>query len=269
MAGERAEALLVATSGSSSRVSMDTASPISSHGQSTTIATGTVSARCLMLSNTQHTVHGCTQMVPGCTCSHIVHGCSSQISRWSHRHRVMHRAVCNVCLVTSRLPTREQNPCAARAGRGPMSTRQQSSSARVYRVEVDGALVSPYPQPARLLSSGPPVRALAAAPLPQHQAERSMEDSSDELSQSSASSTGGRSGAASSPSSIGKGRRADNRNTAPRNHPYPARFEWKSKHDRRLGELAKEHGLCEWAKIAQIFTDEGHGERTGKQCKER
>ena len=55
MAGERAEALLVATSGSSNRVSMDTASPISSHGQSTTIATGTVGARCLMLF--EHAAH--------------------------------------------------------------------------------------------------------------------------------------------------------------------------------------------------------------------
>ena len=149
-----------------------------------------------------------------------------------------------------------------------MSTPQLTSSAGVPRV-VDGELVSLYARPSHLRSGRPPVRALAAAPLPQHQAERSMEDSSDELSQSSASSTGGRSGAASSPSSIGKGRRADNRNTAPRNHPYPARFEWKSKHDRRLGELAKEHGLCEWAKIGQILTDEGHGDRIGKQCRER
>ena len=96
MAGRVCSKALLATPGSSGRVSMGTASPFASHGQSTTIATGTVGARCLMLSNTRHTVHGCTQAVPECTCSHIVHGCSSQTSRWSHRHRVMHRAVCNV-----------------------------------------------------------------------------------------------------------------------------------------------------------------------------
>ena len=149
-----------------------------------------------------------------------------------------------------------------------MSTPQQTSSAVVPRV-VDGKLVSLYARPPRLDSSSPLVCALAAVPLPQHQAERSMEDSSDELSQSSASSTGGRSGAASRLSSIGKGRRAD-RPSAPRNHPYRARpFGWKSKDDQRLGQLVKEHGLLEWAKIAQTLTDEGHGDRIGKQCRER
>ena len=156
-----------------------------------------------------------------------------------------------------------------------MSTPQLTSSAGVPRV-VDGELVSLYARPSHLRSGRPPVRALAAAPLPQHQAERSMEDSSDDLSQppysdaqSSASSTGGRSGAASRLSSIGKGRRAD-KPSAPRNHPYRARpFEWKSRDDQRLGELVKEHGLCEWAKISQILTDEGHGDRIGKQCRER
>ena len=156
-----------------------------------------------------------------------------------------------------------------------MSTPQQTSSAGVPRV-VDGELVSLYARPSHLRSSRPPVRALAAAPLPQHQAERSMEDSSDDLSQppysdaeSAASSTGGRSGAASRLSSIGKGRRAD-RPSAPRNHPYRARpFGWKSKDDQRLGQLVKEHGLLEWAKIAQILTDEGYDDRVGKQCRER
>ena len=173
-----------------------------------------------------------------------------------------------------------------------MSTPQQTSSAGVARV-VDGELVSLYARPPRPLSSRPPVRALTAAPLPiPHQAgqkRRSMEDDrSDDLSQppysdaeSSASSTGGRSEVASSLSSTGKSRRAD-KSSVPRNHPYPARppppmhpqgssfsFEWKSKDDQRLGELAKEDGLFAWVKIAEILTDEGHGYRIGKQCRER
>ena len=50
MAGRaRSQALLVATPGSSGHVSMDAASPISSRGQSTTVATSTVGAHCLML----------------------------------------------------------------------------------------------------------------------------------------------------------------------------------------------------------------------------
>ena len=41
--------------GGQANASTDTASPISSHGQSTTIATGTVGARCLMLF--EHAAH--------------------------------------------------------------------------------------------------------------------------------------------------------------------------------------------------------------------
>ena len=136
-----------------------------------------------------------------------------------------------------------------------MSTPQQTSSAVVPRV-VDGKLASLYARPPRLDSSSPLVCALAAVPLPQHQAERSTEDSSDDLSQSSASSTGGRSGAASS---------------LPSMHPQGSSFsrEWNSKDDQRLGELAKEHGLCAWGKIAQTLKDEGHCDRLGKQCRER
>ena len=136
-----------------------------------------------------------------------------------------------------------------------MSTPQQTSSAVVPRV-VDGKLASLYARPPRLDSSLPQVRDLAAAPLPQQQAERSAEDSSDDLSQSSASSAGGRSGAASSLSSM---------------HPQGSSFsfEWTLKDDQRLGELAKEHGLFAWVKIAEILTDEGHGYRIGKQCRER
>ena len=136
-----------------------------------------------------------------------------------------------------------------------MSTPQQTSSAVVPRV-VDGKLASLYARPPRLDSSLPQVRDLAAAPLPQQQAERSTEDSSDDLSQSSASSAGGRSGAASSLSSM---------------HPQGSSFsfEWNSKNDQRLGELAKEHGLLDWATVAEILTKEGHGDRIGKQCRER
>ena len=169
-----------------------------------------------------------------------------------------------------------------------MSNPQQTSSAGVARV-VDGELVSLYARPPRPLGSRPPVRALAAAPLPvPHQAgqkRRSMEDDrSDDLSQppysdaeSSASSTGGRNEAASSLSSTGKSRRAD-KSSAPRNHPYPARppppmhpqgSSFSCKHDQRLGELAEEHGLFAWVKIAQILTDEGYDDRVGKQCRER
>ena len=169
-----------------------------------------------------------------------------------------------------------------------MSNPQQTSSAGVALV-VDGELVNLYAWPPRPLGSRPPVRALAAAPLPvPHQAgqkRRSMEDDrSDDLSQppysdaeSSASSTGGVSRAASSLCSIGKSPRTD-KSSPLRSHPYPARLlppmrrqgSSLSKDNQRLGELVKEHGqFAGWTKIAQILKYEGHGNKTGKQCRER
>ena len=159
---------------------------------------------------------------------------------------------------------------------------------------LDITVVSPAPkhapQPPSSSSRRPLVRVLAAAidaPLPDQagQKRRKEDAPSETLSQtpysdaeSSAFPTGGTSGAASSLSSIGKSRRA-NKSSAPRNRPYPARppppmrrqgssFS-SSKDDQRLGELAEEHGLNAWARIAQILKDEGHGDRTGKQCRER
>ena len=57
---------------------MDIASPIASLGQSTTVATGTVGARCHQIS--EHAAHQRMRMVTKCTCSHVVRHCSSQIS---------------------------------------------------------------------------------------------------------------------------------------------------------------------------------------------
>ena len=230
-------ALLVARPGSSGHVLMDTASPISSRGQSTTIATGTVGARCLMLS--EHAARRSPKYADG---------------------RRMHLQ--------------------------PHSSFGQQL--------LDITVVSPAPkhapQPPSSSSRRPLVRVLAAAidaPLPDQagQKRRKEDAPSETLSQtpysdaeSSAFPTGGTSGAASSLSSIGKSRRAE-KSSAPRNRPYPARppppmrrqgssFS-SSKDDQRLGELAEEHGLNAWARIAQILKDEGHGDRTGKQCRER
>ena len=95
--------------------------------------------------------------------------------------------------------------------------------------------------------------------------------------ESSASSIGGRSGAASCLCSIVKSRRTD-KSSPPRKHPYPARLlppmrrqgSSLSKDNQRLGELVKEHGqFAGWTKIAKILTVEGHGHSTGKQCRER
>ena len=95
--------------------------------------------------------------------------------------------------------------------------------------------------------------------------------------ESSASSTGGVSRAASSLCSIGKSPRTD-KSSPLRSHPYPARLlppmrrqgSSLSKDNQRLGELVKEHGqFAGWTKIAQILKYEGHGNKTGKQCRER
>ena len=95
--------------------------------------------------------------------------------------------------------------------------------------------------------------------------------------ESSASSTGGVSRAASSLCSIGKSPRTD-KSSPLRSHPYPARLlppmrrqgSSLSKDNQRLGELVKEHGqFAGWTKIAKILTVEGHGHSTGKQCRER
>ena len=98
---------------SSRRVSMDTASPISGRGQSTTLATGTVGARC-PATLSEHAAHPSLTYAYGaeCTCSHIVRQCSSQlqISRWRRRHRAGYAAQSASACALCRLPTREPRP---------------------------------------------------------------------------------------------------------------------------------------------------------------
>ena len=187
--------------------------------------------------------------------------------------------------IMCRLPTREQNPCAC-AGLQTANPPQHfdnleaSTAASFARLGLSGSLRSPY-------DGAPALRDLAAIGAPNQLAGQvarmNLEEARSETShsadaESSASSIRRRSAAFSDLSSIGKSRRAD-KSSAPRNRPYPARppppmrrqgssFS-SSKDDQRLGELAEEHGLNAWAKIAQILKDEGHGDRAGKQCRER
>ena len=157
-----------------------------------------------------------------------------------------------------------------------MSTPQQTSSAVVPRV-VDGKLVSLYARPPRLDSSLPQVRDLAAAPLPQQQAERSTEDSSDDLSQSSASSTGGRSGAASNLSSMHPPPQSacnqPYRPAPPPNKPRAQRvlsLYFNEKMDQVLTQLVDLYSPdLPWTQIATDFTRILSIEKSGKQCRER
>ena len=167
-----------------------------------------------------------------------------------------------------------------------MSTPQQTSSAVVPRV-VDGESVSLYARPPRVDSSRPRVRDLAAAPLPQHQAERSTEDSSDDLSQPPDSDAGGsassietRRGASAHLSSIGTSRRADNRNTCNQPHRHPApqpnkppRVLFNAKMDQFLKQRVETElraGISpDWTQIATDFTQTLSIEKNAKQCRER
>jgi len=116
---------------SSRRVSMDTASPISGRGQSTTLATGTVGARC-PATLSEHAAHPSLTYAYGaeCTCSHIVRQCSSQISRWLRRHRGMQRRVqarahCAACQPVSPDPVCMRRPASCKTTTARLGGRAQ------------------------------------------------------------------------------------------------------------------------------------------------